>query len=381
MWLALKELAALLVSSLAALLVFFGGLPFSAHAPDATVPAPVSERESTSALEVASTTENVPQEGSGEPVSEDSSTTPLNEVLSILQPPEVLPAPSPVSTETLNEVVRGAVVNILCATLGAGPVNPISASGVVIDPRGIILTNAHVAQYLLLKDYPAPGFIECVARTGSPATPAYSLELLFIPPSWVVKNAEKIDDERPTGNGEHDYALLRVVEPLRAELPALLPHLPLVSDSPLPGVSVLLAGYPAGFLGGTIIAKELYAASTNARVGEVYTYNANTIDLFSIGSSILAQQGSSGGAVAVSSTESDSGAALLGLIVTSSDAPDTGSRDLRALSTEYILRDFAAERGISFPDFVAREPHDEAARFATTLVPTLSTLLINALEY
>lgn len=379
MWLAFKELAAFVVSSVAALLVFFGGLPFSAHAPEVTVPAPVQVEEEIVAPEVAPSTEPAEPVDSADDVPKESTTTPLEEVLNSLQAPQPNPAASPVATEALNEVVRSAVVNILCTTLGSGPINPISASGVVIDPRGIILTNAHVAQYLLLKDYPAPGFVECVARTGSPATPAYRLELLFIPPSWVVKNAEKIDDERPTGNGEHDYALLHVVETLRAELPDPLPHLPLVSDSPLPGASVLLAGYPAGFLGGAIIAKELYAASTNARVGEVYTYNASTIDLFSIGGSILAQQGSSGGAVAVANSESTSGAALLGLIVTSSDGPDTASRDLRALSTEYIVRDFALERGIPFTDFLAREPQDEAARFTTTSLPTLSALLIRAL--
>ena len=32
--------------------------------------------------------------------------------------------------------------------------NPISGSGVIVDSRGVVLTNAHVGQFFLLHDYP-----------------------------------------------------------------------------------------------------------------------------------------------------------------------------------------------------------------------------------
>ncbi len=376
----LKELLTLFISGLLSFLVFFGALPGAVIAPEATVPVPVEVQgpADVPATVSSSTADNAvsaetPDEVSQSPTSIEEY---LEGALLALEEREEDRQSLKALSQGLNDTARSAVVNILCTTQGAGPVNPISASGVVIDPRGVILTNAHVAQYLLLKDFPTPGFVECVARTGSPATASYRLELLFLPPSWVVKNAQKIDDERPTGNGEHDYALLRVVEAVRPDAPSPLPYLPLVSESPLPGVAVLLAGYPAGFLGGTIIAQELYAASSNAVVGDVYTFNANTVDLFSVGGSILAQQGSSGGAVAVANAESDSGAALLGLIVTSSDGASTASRDLRALSTEYILRDFSAERGLTLSEFLALPLANEALRFVSASAPTLSALLI-----
>ena len=52
-----------------------------------------------------------------------------------------------VSFSKINEVTRDAIVNIFCTTKSGGSFKPITGSGVVIDKRGIILTNAHVAQY------------------------------------------------------------------------------------------------------------------------------------------------------------------------------------------------------------------------------------------
>lgn len=270
-----------------------------------------------------------------------------------------------------NALVRNALVNIVCATESGGSLNSISASGVVIDPRGIILTNAHVAQYYLLQDYPAPGTLSCFVRTGSPAKIRYQSELLFLPPSWIVKNAHKIDDERPTGNGEHDYALVRISGTRTDEpVPASLPFLPLLTGAPKTSEPVLVAGYAAGFLGGITVQKELYASSATTKVGELYTFLGNTVDLFSVGGSVVAQQGSSGGAVTNQNGE------LLGVIVTSSEASETANRDLRAISTEYILRDFASERGMTLQDFLSLNPQEQATLFRITTLPTLAAQLI-----
>lgn len=385
----LKELLVLLVSLVSGALIFFGLIPSAVVAPDLPPPTPIVVVDS-------------PRESTEEPVAEEPEAS--NDVVDI---PSPTPAPPPsliqnyeqsleealdalariqtpvqqTSSVSLNDVTRAALVNILCTTAGAGPLNPISGSGVVIDPRGVVLTNAHVAQYFLLKNYPREGFVECVLRTGSPATPAFEADLLFLPPSWIAQNAQKIDDERPTGNGEHDYALLRITGALGAEsVPTTLPHLPLALDEPIQNASVLLAGYPAGFLGGATIAKELYAASANAQIGTIYTFDTSTIDVFSIGGSVVAQQGSSGGAVSELNAQSPNGAALVGLIVTSSDAPDTASRDLRALSTEYIIRDFASEYGAPLATFLGRDLVFEQALFLQTIAPALTSALTNALE-
>lgn len=399
MWLFLKGALIVGLSFAAGILVSLGVIPERAIAPDVSIPVPFEEQSAGVA----------PEEGGDTPAEDApaSADTDVKEVETPERPSEPLRLGAPliddyrkslqdaldalaqiqaaqqqptVSASALNDTARSAVVNVFCTTAGAGPVNPISASGVIIDPRGIVLTNAHVAQYFLLKNYPVPGFIDCTLRTGSPASPAYTASLLFLPPSWIAKNAHKIVDRVPTGNGEHDYALLHITGTISGEAVPPLTALPLIADRPELGESLLLAAYPAGFLGGLTIAHDLYAASANVTVEKAYTFDADTLDLFSIGGSIVAQQGSSGGAAAKAAAASPSGAALLGLIVTSSIAEDTASRELRALSTEYIIRDFARERGIPLRDYLARDPDGERARFEITTAPTLTAALISVLE-
>lgn len=282
----------------------------------------------------------------------------------------------PISSQSLNEKVRAAIVNVICTTTGAGPFSPISASGVMVDPRGIIITNAHVGQYFLLRNYPSKDFVQCIVRTGSPASPKYTAELLFLPPSWMSANAHKIVESKPTGNGEFDYSFLRITGVVGPSItiPAAFPYLPFSLDAPIVDSEVLIAGYPAGFLGGITILKELYAASTVARVGDLYTFGTNTLDLFSIGGSVVAQQGSSGGAVA------DGNGSLVGIISTTSEGDTTGTRDLRAVATAYIARDFAKERGKSIVAFFAGDMAEESQQFMLGTAPTLTQELVNAIE-
>ena len=285
------------------------------------------------------------------------------------------PPPVLLSPLSLNERVRASLVNILCTTKTSGPLHSITGSGVFIDPRGVLLTNAHVAQYFLLKDYPSPDFFSCVIRTGSPAYPTYRARLLYLPPSWIRANAEKIDDDTPIGNGEHDYALLLVNEVIDegAPLPNPFPYLPLLYSEVNEGDDVLVAGYPAGFLGGITVAKELYAASAPARIGELFTYASTTVDIFSVGGSIVAQQGSSGGAVV------DTNGNLVGLIVTSTITGETSTRDLHAVATSYIARDFENERGIPLPTLFSYNLEEQSTLFTNTTAPQLLVELIKVL--
>ncbi len=82
-------------------------------------------------------------------------------------PKQTIPAapvqtPEPVAVQTtLNTsaiALRTALVNIICYAPANGVLHSISGGGVMIDPRGIILTNAHVAQYFfsVIEIFPAP---------------------------------------------------------------------------------------------------------------------------------------------------------------------------------------------------------------------------------
>ncbi|MBY0293848.1 hypothetical protein K2Q08_00780, partial [Patescibacteria group bacterium] len=70
------------------------------------------------------------------------------------QEPAVQPKPATLLPQSIvNDSARASLVNIFCLTKSGGYLYPISGSGVMITKNGIILTNAHVGQYFLLRDY------------------------------------------------------------------------------------------------------------------------------------------------------------------------------------------------------------------------------------
>lgn len=292
------------------------------------------------------------------------------------------PAPPPlVPLPELNQVVREAVVNILCTTKQGGDLSPISGSGVIIDTRGIILTNAHIAQYLLLKDYRTADFVSCAVRIGSPARMAYRITPLFISPVWIEKNAALITASKPTGTGEHDYALLWITDSVNPQtpLPAQFPSVPVGIDfNPESDHPVLLVSYPAGFLGSIAIQQNLNALSSADTIKRLFTFSADTprnLDTFSLGGSIVAQSGSSGGAV----VERRFGA-LVGIITTSADARTTKERDLNAISVDHISRSLQQQTGGDLFSFLSRNLEQLRDEFRNTEFERLKTLLINAIE-
>lgn len=265
------------------------------------------------------------------------------------------------SATDLNTQTRAALINIECTTLAGGAFNPISGSGIVIDSRGVILTNAHVGQFFLLRDYVRPDNIDCVIRTGSPAQTEFHAALLYLPPAWIDKNASQIVSQEPTGNGENDFALLYITGTTDgAPLPASFPHLAMSTAAPDVGGPMLLAAYPAGFLSGQLIATNLYASSAFAYVTQLLSFSNSTtkVDLFSIGGSIESQAGSSGGAA----VRGDG--TLAGIIATATLANDTGARDLRAITIDYINRELQSFGKGGFVPFLTGDLSAKAAAFA-----------------
>jgi len=280
--------------------------------------------------------------------------------------------------EAINAAARASLVNILCIAKTGSGVGSISGSGSIIDPRGIILTNAHVGQLFLLKDYPTADSVECTIRTGSPAAPAYKAELLYLPPAWIDANASQLKAEKPMGTGEHDYAFLRITGSSNpnGSLPTLLPALPIAVEDPLIGEDVLLAAYPAGFLEGASIERDLYITSAFTVVQKLFTFNENGfIDVVSIGGTVVSQGGSSGG-IMVRGKDSK----VLGVIVTATAGATTGDRDLRALMTTHINRSLTQQGKGSIAALLAQDPKEEAANFAASIAPSERQKLIDILS-
>jgi len=352
---------------------------FTAPERKITNPPPLATSTVTQSASVAAT---VPQATTAAPKPADTATTTKKIVVQPKKQPALPPPPEkpateiervknaydtpPESFETVNVATRAALVNILCMP-SRGTLNPISGSGVIIDSRGVILTNAHVAQFVLLSQSRDVD-ITCMVRTGSPATPLWKADVLYIPPAWVNEHVQEINQSNAMGTGEHDYALLSIIRnidgsPVTTPLPYLQPDVR--NGIGFENDQVLAAAYPAEFVGGITAQNNLYPVSSITSIKQLLTFGSGSVDAFSIGGVIEAQGGSSGGAVV------NAWRRLLGIISITSAGATTAERDLRAVSLGYIDSDLKIQTGKNLAEYLATDPLTGAANFAQDIAPSL----------
>ena len=240
-----------------------------------------------------------------------------------------------------------------------------SGSGVIVDPKGTILTNAHVAQYFLL----ANRNVSCTVRSGSPAADRYKAELVFISSAWINANAGVLTEAMPSGTGEYDFAFLAITKSATsATLPSSFPFLPLATTPPLSGTPIVIASYGAQFLESSQVQSSLFPTVVFGSVKDVFTFAVNTIDVLALGGSAAAQEGSSGGGVASVKGE------LIGTITTSTVSGDTNSRSLSAITASYIRAEYANETGQAL-DLLLAEPTSTALTNFASQIPALESIL------
>lgn len=278
-----------------------------------------------------------------------------------------------------NAAARAATVNIFCEMESSRSVKTITGSGVLIDRRGVILTNAHIAQFFLLNDYPKKGATECIIRTGNPAHTSYTAKLLYIPITWIQANADEIANARPTGTGEHDYALLYITGTVESggNLPDEFPILPvdLSEEVAAKDEQLLITSYPALVSEVEEVENSLYLVSALAITDRLFTFDSmNRLDLFGLSGNILAQHGSSGGAVV------DADGYLVGIVVTSTKKDLVLERQLRALTPAYINRNLIEENGTSIQQLLYGDLRLRAQAFNLTTAPILEQLLVHVLD-
>ena len=279
------------------------------------------------------------------------------------------------SFQNINERSRTALVNILC-TSGNESLRPISGSGVIIDSRGVILTNAHIAQYVLLSQDPAIN-LSCTVRSGSPARPAWNSEVLYIPQIWIEKHAADITNSSPTGTGEYDYALLRITGSYDTRVPDFYkgnyPALPLDTREAIGFLNdpMLVIAYPAEFVGSAATQFDLHPVSSITPISELLTFDASTVDLVALKGAAGAQGGSSGGPVV------NSWGYVTGIITTTSDGATTAERELRAITISYINRDMMSQTGMGIAATLNADPQTMAANFKANNAPALTKFLMD----
>lgn len=283
------------------------------------------------------------------------------------------PVPSIYTTDPLE-----ALVNIYCTFVTKDTIRTTTGTGFFVHSDGVIMTNAHVAQYLLLETTDLLGEADCVIRQGNPAVAKYRVELLYLPPAWIQKNAAVIDAAAPTGTGERDYALLYVSEslagePLPARFPALAVDTELLSHS-IKGEAVEAAGYPATDFIANGASTPLIPRKAESRISELYTFGSNYADVISIGGSAVGAEGSSGGPII------NSDGKAIGIIVTRGDDEADGKGSLRAITLSHIERTILEETGFSLAKNISGNLPFRAKIFNETLSPFLISILATELK-
>jgi hypothetical protein len=271
-----------------------------------------------------------------------------------------------ISLDTVASTLRNALVNIICyAPAGNSTLHSISGSGIFIDAKGIILTNAHIAQYFLLGDRD----VSCTIRSGSPATDAYKAELIYISPAWIHANAGVLSQAQPVGTGEYDFALLAVTKSVTsAALPTVFPFTPLAQIPPAKGTPIVIASFGAQFLEISQIQSALFPTIVFGSVKDIFTFDINTIDILALGGSAAAQEGSSGGGIA------DASGSLVGTITTSTIEGATDTRSLDGITASYVRAEYARETGSLLDSLLNESTASSVTNFATK-IPALESIL------
>jgi len=275
------------------------------------------------------------------------------------------------SISTSNAI--NAIVNIFCTSTTRSHVRTTTGTGFFIHSDGVILTNAHVAQYLLLTRTDTLGETECIVRTGNPASPQYEADILYISPTWVVNNAGFINTTNPTGTGERDYALLYVTKsvdesPLPASFPALSTDTALIPRT-LAGRTVFATGYPAESLIREGVSTNLVPKQASTTVTDLFTFGTNYADVIALAGSSVGEHGASGGPITTSENNA------IGMITTKGDDTTDGKGSLRAITLSYINRTIEEETGFPLENAMSGDLPFRAKIFTDTMVPFLTQVI------
>lgn len=281
--------------------------------------------------------------------------------LALLLPGAALAAPS--------DQIKDATVNIYCTYKKGSKLYSTTGSGVFVESRGIILTNAHVALPLLLEDKKGKSLASCSIRTGSPAKELYPVKLLYMSPKWIDENMDALKEKRLRGSGAYDAALLYVDAPRLGMRPLTFTALPIAATTLglVEGAQVTAAGYPAEGKSFKQVRSKLTQVTADATVTATRTFTRPHTDVIVLSESKAGASGVSGGPV----VSTDGQLAALTTAVEDSGSKKSKERSIRAITLPYISRFVSEETGMPLSVVLLGSISDLALRTDSSLTPEL----------
>jgi len=245
--------------------------------------------------------------------------------------------------------IKDSTVNLYCRLKAGRKIFSSSGSGVLISDRGVILTNAHVAQYFLLAGKEGRVTGRCSIRTGSPAKERYVASVLYFPSIWVKDNATELSKSKPKGTGENDFALLYVTDTKRGTLPEKFPTLAIdLSGMVADQETVSIAGYPSEKLNFNEVRNKLAIVTASSTITNTRSFGGSqSIDILTLAPSAAGGVGVSGGPIIDGSGE------VIGIVTSKSIAKD--DRTLRAITIPYINQTLQSQANISLGSLLASD--------------------------
>lgn len=271
--------------------------------------------------------------------------------------------------------IKEATVNLYCRLKAGKKIMSTSGSGVFVSPRGVILTNAHVAQYHLLAGEKGRVTGSCTVRTGSPATDTYTASLLYFPAEWLAENGSQISEKTPRGTGMDDFALLVVTGAKNNKpLPASFPFLPIETLAvPVDGQDVTIGGYPVEDMSFKEVQRKLKQVIARSAIEDVRSFDAMRLpDVLMLASSEAGAGGTSGGPVV--------NAAGSVIAIANSKSTDADDRGLRAITIPYVDRTLRTETGLTLRELFASDLSARILSTAASIPQKTITDLANGLR-
>ncbi len=282
-------------------------------------------------------------------------------------PTVTVTSPAEETNLSVEAKIKSAVANIFCTEIKGSQIQKTTGSAVAISNNGVLLTNAHVAEHLLIANTLTNKTKTCTIRTGSPASKAYNAKVVYLPTNWVYANQDNLKYSAVSGTGENDFALIVLTEKISGSSASNLSFIEPVEKTMQTRDPIILSGYPA--FGGNILDNGLYNILQTSTVTDVWPLNTSTSDLGGTGPTLLATNGSSGGAV------TDKNGKLIGIMVATTLDKQTSKPNIRFVSYHYIAQNIKKQTGKSIEYFIANA-EDEADKFVSGEGLRLANLLL-----